>query len=244
VTTILAPYHLDEQLLDMDIPRPADQVIEMRLPDAGSSGTWERMAALYDRVADAVAAEVREGDRPTVISGDCTTSFGTLAGLQRAGLDPVIVWFDAHGDVNTLESSPSGYLGGMPLRMIVGYRRDLIADRLGLRDVPEERVVLVDARDLDPGEADYLADSAITRLAVDELSADRIPDGPIYLHIDFDVVAGLPGALYPAPGGPARDEVAEAVRQVIATGRVAAIGAACTWQRGHGAAEHVAPILG
>jgi len=241
VTTILAPYHLDEQLADIEIPRTADLVISGSLPDGG---TWERMAALYDRVADAVAVEVREGKQPTVISGDCTTSMGTLTGLQRAGLDPVIVWFDAHGDLNTLESSPSGYLGGMPLRMIVGYRRDLIADRLGLRDVAEDRVVLVDARDLDPGEADYLATAAITRLPVDELTAGTIPDGPIYLHLDFDVVADLPGALYPAPGGPSVDAVAEAVRLVIGTGRVAAIGAACTWRSGEGAAEHVGPILG
>jgi arginase len=237
VTTILAPYHLAEQLSDVDIPAVADRTLLVDLPDGGP---WDRMAVLYERVAAEVAADVRNGNRPTVISGDCTTSFGTLAGLQRAGLDPAIVWFDAHGDVNTLESSPSGYLGGMPLRMIVGYRRDLIADTLGLRDVPEDRVVLVDARDLDPGEADYLATSAIRRVPVSDLV---LPDGPIYLHLDFDVVADLPGALYPAPGGPPVGAVAQAVRQVLATGRVAAIGAACTWKPGAGAAAHVTPIL-
>ena len=73
-----------------------------------------------------------------------------MAGLQRAGLDPAVVWFDGHGDVQSLETTTSGYLGGLPLRILVGYRPELIADALGLRPVPEERAVLVDARDLDP----------------------------------------------------------------------------------------------
>ena len=82
-----------------------------------------------------------------------------MAGLQHAGLDPAIVWFDAHGDVQTLETTTSGYLGGLPLRLLMppGYRPGLICDRLGLRPVPEDRVVPAGARDLDPPEADYLA---------------------------------------------------------------------------------------
>jgi arginase len=52
-------------------------------------------------------------------------------------VDAGIVWIDAHGDVQTLETTASGYLGGLPLRLLVGYRPELIADRLGLRPVPE-----------------------------------------------------------------------------------------------------------
>ena len=54
------------------------------------------------------------------VTGDCLATLGTLVGLQRAGLDPSLVWFDAHGDVHTLKSSTSGYLGGMALRMAMG----------------------------------------------------------------------------------------------------------------------------
>ena len=75
-----------------------------------------------------------------VLSGDCTTWLGTVAGLQRAGLDPGIAWFDAHGDVQTLETTTSGYLGGLPLRQLTGYRPGLIADGLGLRPVPEHPI--------------------------------------------------------------------------------------------------------
>ena len=51
-----------------------------------------------------------------IVSGDCTTSLGPVAGLQRAGLDVGIVWLDAHSDVQTLETS--GYLGGLPRRLL------------------------------------------------------------------------------------------------------------------------------
>lgn len=235
MTRVLVPYHLDQHLPDLDIPADADTTVTADLPEGDP---WQRMAHLYQSVADTVAAATRREERPVVLSGDCTTSLGIMAGLQRAGLDPAVVWFDAHGDVQTPETSTSGYLGGMPLRLLTGYRSDLIADPLGLRPVPERRIVLTDARDLDPPEVTYLNRSAIRRLKVAEVSADALPDGPIYLHVDFDVVdpAELPDLLFPSPGGPGLAEVTAALHRVVGTGRVAAICIGCTWHPGRSAA--------
>jgi arginase len=148
-------------------------------------------------------------------------------------VDPAIVWFDAHGDVQTLETTTSGYIGGMPLRVLVGYRPELIASRLGLRPVPESRAVLVDARDLDPAERDYLEISDISRYRLEDL---RLPDGPLVVHVDLDVVDSgeLPGLLYPVPGGPSLAAVLAKVLEIIATGRVVAVELACTWRPGNG----------
>lgn len=159
------------------------------------------------------------------MSGDCTTSLGVMAGLQRAAVSPSIVWFDAHGDVQTLETTESGYLGGIPLRIIAGYRPELISTALGLTPVAEDKIVLVDARDLDPPERAYLDASAITRLPVEDVNADLLPAGAIYLHIDLDVIdpAELPWLLFPAAGGPS---LTAAAARVVATGRVAAVGLA------------------
>jgi Arginase family len=158
---IQLPYHLDEFLPDLDVPLPPDEVVTAEL---GGGDVWERLGALYSLAAQAVADAASDGARPVVVlSGDCTTALGIMAGLQRAGADPGIVWFDAHGDVQTLETTTSGYLGGLPLRLLTGYRPELIAARLGLRPVPEQRVVLVGARDLDPPEVTYLAAAAIRR---------------------------------------------------------------------------------
>jgi arginase len=242
MTRILVPYHLDEHLPELDVPLAAERTITVEL---GAGDVWSRMGRLSELVAGGVAESLQAGARPVVISGDCQTSIGTVAGLQRAGVDPAIVWFDAHGDLQTLETTTSGYLGGIPLRILVGYRPELIAARLGLRPVAEERVVLVDARDLDPPEITYLERAAIRRSEVGELSGKGLPGGPLYLHLDLDVVRPeeLPGLRFPAAGGPDWPAVADAAGRVLATGQVVAVGVGCTWHAGHGAADRARPHL-
>lgn len=243
MTRILVPYHIDERLDDLDVPVPVDTVVTIGAP---APDPWATLTELYELVAARVAGAVRGGERPMVVSGDCTTAIGTVAGLQRAGLDPAVVWFDGHGDVQTPETTASGYFGGYPLRLLVGHRPELIAGRLGLRAVPEHRVTLVDARDLDPPEVRYLASAAIRRCAVPELSAAELPDGPIYLHLDLDVVdsAELPGLRFPAGEGPGFAAVGGALAAVLGTGRVAAFGVGCTWYPGRGAADLTRAHLG
>jgi arginase len=229
---ILVPYHLDEYVPDLAVPLPADRDVTTVVAALPEGDVWTRMGSLYEKVADAVEAVARTGAVPAVVSGDCTTSLGVVAGLQHAGVDPAIVWFDAHGDVQTLETTTSGYVGGMPLRILVGYRPELV--RVGLRAIPESRVVLVDARDLDPPEAEYLAVAEIQRMDVNGLTADLLPPGPLVLHLDLDVVDPdeLPGLRFPAPGGPAAAGVLAAARRVLQTGRVAALSVGCTWRPG------------
>jgi arginase len=248
VSIIFVPYHLDEYLPDLNIPMPPGvDVTTVARADAGAGpGTgvgdapggdvWARLGSLYGAVAGAVERTARGGAVPTVVSGDCTVSLGIVAGLQRAGVDAAIVWFDAHGDVQTLETTASGYLGGMPLRILVGYRPELVSERLGLRAVPEDRVVLVDARDLDVAEVEYLASAPIRRCGVHELSAALLPAGPLVLHLDLDVVDSeeLPGLRYPAPGGPTTSAVLAAADRVLDTGRVCAVSIACSWHPGQG----------
>ena len=236
------PYHLDEYLPDLDLPLGEGEVITADLPVGDA---WSRLAALYRLVADAVASAAGRGGCPVVLSGDCMTALGTVTGLQRAGINAGIVWLDAHGDVQTLETTASGYLGGLPLRLLVGYRPGLIAAGLGLRPVPERRVMLVGARDLDPPEVAYLDGAFIGRSEVAGLDAAALPAGPLYVHIDLDVIdpAEVPGLRYPAPGGPGSEDVAGALRMLLATGQVAAVGLACTWRPGHGAAARIRPHL-
>jgi arginase len=96
MSVIQVPYHLDEYLPDLDFPLPPDAVIT---PDLPAGDVWGRLSALHSSLAAAVADEAGRGGRPVVVSGDCTTALGTMSGLQRAGIEAGIVWFDAHGDV-------------------------------------------------------------------------------------------------------------------------------------------------
>ncbi len=234
VTTIAVPYHLDERLPGLTTGGPVDRELTADLP-AGTP--WERMAVLYGRVATEVAAAP---DRPLVVSGDCTTSLGVLAGLQRAGRDAGIVWFDAHADFHTEATTASGYLGGMPLALAAGIGTPTLPDALGLRPVPPSRLVLVDARDTDPPEHRLLDEAAVARRTVAGLSAADLPAGELYLHVDLDVCdpGDVPDLLFPVPGGPPLEEVLAAVGRVLATGRVVAVGLAATWHPGRSAAAH------
>lgn len=225
--TVVVPYHLDQRLHGFSAAVGGD--LEVTADVLPGEHLWERMAVLYEHVAQVVAA----ADRPTVVvSGDCTTSLGVLAGLQRAGHDPGIVWFDAHADFHTEATTTSGYLGGMPLALAAGLGTPTLPTALGLRPVPQSRIVLVDARDTDPPEHDLLQRSAVRRAGVADL--DDVPEGDLYLHVDVDVcdAAEIPDLLYPVAHGPAVSEVLDAVRRVAATGRVLALGIAATWRHG------------
>jgi arginase len=229
VHVIGVPYHLDEPLPELGLPLTVAETV--RVPLAGPDQVWDSLAILFGAVSRAVSRAVSGHQVPVVLSGDCSTALGTVAGLQQAGVDPGVVWFDAHGDVQTLETSESGYLGGLPLRMLTGYRPGLLATRLGLRPIPEHRIVLAGARDLDPPEVTYLARSRIQRSDVAGLSPGLLPSGPLYVHLDVDVVdlADVSGLRFPVPGGPRLDQVAGALRMLAGTGQVAAVGVACTW---------------
>ena len=110
MSVIQVPYHLDEYLPDLDVPLPPDAVVN---PDLPAGDVRDRLSALYSSLAAAVAGEAGSGGRPVVLSGDCMTALGTMSGLRRAGVEAGIVWFDAHGDVQTPETTTSGYLAGI-----------------------------------------------------------------------------------------------------------------------------------
>src|SRR5687767_2386436 len=128
--TLISPYHLDELLTDL----PATgRRLDLTLPDGAMPG---RLAGLYRGVAAAVAEALGGSHDPLVVaSGDCNTSLGVLTGLQRAGIDPSIVWFDGHGDFHTAATTTSGYLGRLALALLVGDDDLGLAAAVGLTPI-------------------------------------------------------------------------------------------------------------
>jgi arginase len=188
--------------------------------------------AMIARLYDQVAARVADGDGPVVVaSGDCTTALATVAGLQRRGLSPGVIWLDAHGDFHTPHTTRSGYFGGMALAMLTGRAGASLANAIGLRPVAEDACVLAGARDIDPGERELLESSAVCRVDdVGMLANTPLPPSPWYVHLDVDVIdpAELPPLRFPAPGGPSASTVAAALRALASRGTIAALGLACT----------------
>jgi arginase len=180
------------------------------------------LGRIYAMLAARVEAVVRDGCRPVSLAGDCVSTLGMLAGLQRAGLPPDrVLWLDAHGDFHTWSSTQTQYIGGMPLAMFVGRVDDGPDPRsqetreclsaIGVRAYPPQQIVLADARDLDPGEREALLESPIVRCSLDDVLAQLRPHEPIYLHWDTDVIddpARMPALKYHVQRGPSAADMA------------------------------------
>jgi arginase family enzyme len=143
------------------------------------------------------------GNVPVVLAGDCSIALTTLPTALRHRPDARVLWLDAHGDFNTPETSPSGYLGGMGLAGACG-RWDA---GLGQKPVAPGRVVLAGVRDLDAAERLALAETDVTVIGaspVETLVAvkNALDGAPVYIHLDLDVLdpAVFP-AQFPAPDG-------------------------------------------
>ena len=200
---ILTPFFLDEPLPELEVLAAPDWIINKPLLPDGEK--QQRLSALHKPLADFTQQIVLNGKLPVSIAGDCCTTLGMLTGLQRAGRDPALIWFDAHGDFNTWETTPSGFLGGMPLAMMVGREEQTMPKAQALSPLAENRVILTDARDLDPGEKQLIEESDVIHLPdVKNLLNAMLPNAPLYIHIDMDIInpANAPAMNYLAAGGP------------------------------------------
>jgi arginase len=226
---ILTPFFLDQPMTGLEHLVDPDWVVNKPHLPAGS--TQSRMSILYEPLAELTAMIVNRGERPVSFAGDCCTSLGVLAGLQRAGLNPSLVWFDAHGDFNTWETTPSGFLGGMPLAMLVGRGEQTIVDSLRMQTIPESQVILSDGRDLDPGEGAALAGSEVKLLpdVISILDID-LPEGPLWVHFDTDLIdaSEAPAMNYPVEGGPNQAEIRRVFSFLAGTGQICALSIS-TW---------------
>jgi arginase len=200
---ILTPFFLDEPSPALEtLAQPGWQINKPALPNADKQ---QRMSAIHQPIAAFVADTLAKGNRPVSVAGDCCTTLGFLAGLQRAGLSPTLLWLDAHGDFNTWETTPSGFLGGMPLAMMVGRGELTMANAVGLKPFPESQIVLCDGRDLDPPERVAVNQSQLQHVRdVETLPVHPLINRPLWIHFDTDILnlADAPAMSYPAVGGP------------------------------------------
>lgn len=154
---------------------------------------------------------------PVVFANDCTSCLGMVKGLERHS--PAVLWYDAHGDFNTPETTPSGFLGGMPLAALVGRGNQHLMQGMDLEPVAESNVIVSDVRNLDPEEAIMLRDSQVTiHETLGALNQASLPAKPLYIHFDTDVVdcEDMPAMSYPEPDGPSLAESVDSLQQAVA----------------------------
>jgi arginase len=159
----------------------------------------------------ALAADLPE--RPLVLGGDCCSHVGAVEGLAARQGRLSLVWLDAHGDLNTPESSPSGNQWGMPLRML-----------LDSGAIEPDDVALVGARNLDPPEEEFIVSSGLHH-GEEGIGQALEGVGCTYVALDVDVLEPSEMSVFmPEPGGPTRAEVERILQSVAGLTKVLGAG--------------------
>lgn len=175
----------------------------------------EAMEALGEKVQ----AVTKTGNFPLVLGGDHSIAIGTLAGISPNHENLGVIWYDAHADMNTSETSPSGNIHGMPLAASFGHGHEKLTQIRGFSPkVKPENIVIIGARSVDPGERELIRERGIKVYSMHEidkmgmdfviedsiryLKEERKTDG-VHLSLDLDGIDPLytPGVGTPVPGG-------------------------------------------
>lgn len=217
------------------LPAARRTVVEIA-PGPGHHRDGVRHLDVLTRSLEATrAALARSGDDPLlVLGGDCGIELAPVArAAARHGDDLAVVWFDAHADLNTPDTSPSGGFHGMVLRTLLGQGPPPLLpgpdERLSTR-----RLVLAGVRALDPAELDLIESEAIRTLSVQALrEPDRLLSavaatgaGHVYIHLDLDVLdpAHFTALSCPEPGGLHPDHLRTALHALTARFHLAGLG--------------------
>lgn len=199
-------------LSNVNVPTPESHDVHMDklkyLPE---------IVSVSKEVANKVAAELEVGRFPIILGGDHSISIGSLAGVAKAVPKLGVIWFDAHGDMNTQDTTPSGNIHGMPLAISLGIGHSHLTGIAGFTPkIHAKNVVIVGARSIDPDEKELIKQAGVKVFSMHEIDkmgmsavmehAIRIAsDGTDGIHLSLDVDAfdprEAPGVGTPVLGG-------------------------------------------
>lgn len=245
---LCVPYHLGRRDVGMGkgpaalLDAGAARIVQQADPDAVTE--WVELSEPFEHevqagftlqrdLASHVATVREHGGFPVVLGGNCSCCVAAAAGVGETE-DGGVVWFDAHADAHTPDTTTSGFLDGMPVSVLTGRSWSNMAKSIpGFKPLPDERVVLVGSRSMEDAERDLVAESGIRLLAPPELSDDAQPlvealdalaahVDSVHLHVDLDVIDLSDGRAneYAADGGPTLPELHHAITTVGSRCRV------------------------
>lgn len=236
---------LNERLSELGVEVTDAGNISVRNPEMmqitdGAAKYLPEITEACQKLADEVEAALDSGSTPIILGGDHSIAIGSVAGLsafhRKRDQNVGVIWFDAHGDMNTPETSPSGNIHGMPFAAILGHGAKELTHISGFapKVLPED-CVLIGARSVDPDEAVALKASGIrivTMRELDERGMSAVMDEAMWLasrrtagfHVtmDMDFVDPdfAPGVGTPVPGGPTYRESHLAMEKIADSGKM------------------------
>ncbi|MDZ5474158.1 arginase [Bacillus sp. 31A1R] len=197
---------------DIAIGRP-----EVAIDAESNLRNLDLVAEKSQLLANQVDQVVQEGAFPLVLGGDHSIAIGTLAGVAKHYKNLGVIWYDAHGDLNTAETSPSGNIHGMPLAVSLGIGHPLLTEVGGYNPkIKAENIVIIGARALDDGEKELIKEKGIkvyTMHEIDRLGMTKVMEDTIaylkektdgvHLSLDLDGLDphDAPGVGTPVNGG-------------------------------------------
>lgn len=214
--------------------------METLLPGDSTARFKDEILAACVQVAEHTRDALEAGEWPLVIGGDHSIAMGTVSGvaahLKRADHTLGVIWFDAHGDMNLPETSPSGNVHGMPLAHLLGYGDQDLSSILGVHPaIRAENVVLIGIRDIDADEREFIRASGVTAFTmreIDQLGMSRVAgealeivnNGTAGFHVSFDLDGCdpdvIPGTGTVVPGGVSFREAHLLLEECAANGRM------------------------
>lgn len=233
---------------------PFGDVLEVDVPAEDGLDRSEGVVGLDGmaaRLQSTVAAlRSRAPERIVAVGGTCGTEAAPISVLNEVYEGTLaVLWLDAHADLNTPRTSPSGHFHGMVLRTLLGDGPSAFNETLS-RPLRPDQVALVGLRETDPAEADYIASHDVKVLVPDDLTDPTVivdllrsmDADHVYLHLDLDVLdpGAFPDTLMHVPGGPSPSEVARAVGMVRSNADVVGASIVEFYERDEGALDRLA----
>ncbi|MDR5671962.1 Arginase family enzyme [Halalkaliarchaeum sp. AArc-CO] len=217
---------------DLFVPRAEERDPDADEPPGGRAKFLRETAAVSRQLGNEVALALSNGETPLVLGGDHSVAIGSLSGTAREA-NVGAVWFDAHADLNTPSTSPSGNVHGMPLAAALGIDEFADTEWANAPRLSPENIALVGLRSVDPAEQELLRErgfAAYTMSDIDEHGITEVveealsiaTDGVDGLHVSLDLdwldpnVA--PGVGTPVRGGVTYREAHSAMEIVADTG--------------------------
>ncbi|MED2972217.1 MULTISPECIES: arginase [unclassified Fictibacillus] len=198
---------------DIEIARPGtiEEKIDTNLKNL------QEVSTASEKLADTVSNVIQENRFPLVFGGDHSIAIGSLAGIAKHYENLGVIWYDAHGDLNTADTSPSGNIHGMPLAASLGIGHESLTGIGGYEQkVKPENIVIIGARSLDEGEKELIKERGIkvyTMHEIDRIGMTKVMEETIeylskktdgvHLSLDLDGLDPLdaPGVGTPVLGG-------------------------------------------
>lgn len=207
--------------------------------DNKSLKNLEQIADFNKRLSSVVHSECISGKFPLVLGGDHSIGIGTVCGVSKSwGIeDTCVIWIDAHTDINTQDTTPTGNIHGMTIASLLGMGNASLSAmcRSGAKIKPEN-IIYVAARDIDEGEEIIIRENDISVIRMDVIKNDGVETAclqlqkilnnidakNIYLSIDIDVIDPLiaPGTGVPVPDGINKDILFKFIEVIAQTGKV------------------------